>query len=244
MPERDRRLQLGDTVPRVPKRTHRTRQADALPTTGEFLYVQHELPGIDPDEPSSTFDDERARHLQEALAAYHLDSVTLRDLAAQGSDLFQALRSGAAPPEVYELLAALTALLRPLPREQIRSPTDAAAILMVEMGYLDQEQMRVVCLDTKNRVQKIHLVYQGSLNSSMVRVGELFKEPVRLNSAAIILAHNHPSSDPSPSPEDVFVTREIVQAGKLLDCEVLDHLVIGQGRFISMRERGLGFDKP
>src|SRR6185295_10460388 len=113
MPERERRLQLCDPVPRIPKQTRRTRQADAFTTPAEFLYVQRELPGIDADEPSYTFDDERAQRLQEALAAYNLDSVTLRDLAAQGSDLFQALRSGAAPPEVYELLAALTALLRP-----------------------------------------------------------------------------------------------------------------------------------
>ena len=75
----------------------------------------------------------------------------------------------------------------------------------------------------------------------MVRVGEVFKEAIRRNSAALILAHNHPSGDCAPSPDDVLVTREIIQAGKLLDCEVLDHLVIGQGRFVSMRERGLGF---
>jgi DNA repair protein RadC len=84
-------------------------------------------------------------------------------------------------------------------------------------------------------------VYIGSLNASMVRVGELFKEAIRRNSAALIVVHNHPSGDPTPSPEDVLVTREIIAAGKLLDIDVLDHLVIGQGRFVSMRERGLGF---
>ena len=88
---------------------------------------------------------------------------------------------------------------------------------------------------------KIHLVYQGSLNSSLIRVGEVYKEPLRLNSAAIIVAHNHPSGEPAPSPEDVLVTREIVAAGKLLDVECLDHLVIGQGKWLSMREKGLGF---
>jgi len=90
-------------------------------------------------------------------------------------------------------------------------------------------------------LQKIHLVYQGSLNTSMIRVGEIYKEPLRLNSAAIILAHNHPSGEPNPSPEDVLVTREIVQAGKLLDVECLDHLVIGQGKWVSMREKWLGW---
>src|SRR5438270_9334620 len=106
---------------------------------------------------------------------------------------------------------------------------DAAAMFMVDMSSLIQEQMRTLCLDTKNRVQKNHLVYQGSLNVSLIRVGEVFQEPLRLNSAAILLAHNHPSGDPTPSPEDVLVTREIGSAGKLLDIDVLDHLVIGKG---------------
>ncbi len=118
-----------------------------------------------------------------------------------------------------------------------------AALLMVEMSHLDQEQMRVACLNTKNVLQKVHLVYQGSLNASLIRVGEIFKEPVKLNSAAIILAHNHPSGVPEPSPEDVLVTREIEKAGKLFDIEVLDHLVIGQGSYVSLRSRGLGFEK-
>ncbi len=128
-------------------------------------------------------------------------------------------------------------------RVQIKSPADVAHLLMVEMGSLDQEHLRVVLLDTKNRVQKVHTVYIGCLNSSQVRVGEVFKEAIRINSAAIILVHNHPSGEPTPSPEDVLITRQIGEAGKLLDIEVLDHLVIGQGRYVSMRERGLGFPK-
>lgn len=126
-------------------------------------------------------------------------------------------------------------------RPQIRSPTDAAQLMLIEMAHLDQEHLRTLCLDTKNRVQKVQTIYVGSLNSSIVRVGEVFKEALRINSAAIIVVHNHPSGDPTPSPEDVLVTRQIVEAGKLLDVEVLDHLVIGHGRFVSMRERGLGF---
>lgn len=126
-------------------------------------------------------------------------------------------------------------------RMQIRSPADAAQLMLVEMAHLDQEHLRAICLDTKNRIQKVHTIYIGCLNSSMVRVGEVFKEPIRLNSAAIILCHNHPSGEPTPSPQDVMVTRQIVEAGKLLDVDVLDHLVIGQGRYVSMRERGLGF---
>ena len=110
------------------------------------------------------------------------------------------------------------------------------------MSHLDQEHLRTVLLDTKNRIQAISTVYIGSLNASMVRVGEVFKEAVRRNSSALIVVHNHPSGDATPSPEDVLVTREIVQAGKLLDVDVLDHLVIGQGVWVSLRERGLGFD--
>ena len=110
------------------------------------------------------------------------------------------------------------------------------------MSHLDQEQLRTVLLDTKNRIQAINTVYIGSLNMSMVRVGEVFKEAVRRNSSALIVVHNHPSGDATPSPEDVLVTREIVQAGKLLDTDVLDHLIIGHGVWVSLRERGLGFD--
>lgn len=128
-------------------------------------------------------------------------------------------------------------------RYQIKSPTDVAQLMMAEMAHLDQEHLRVVILDTKNRVQKVHTVYIGSLNSAMIRVGEIFKEAVKLNACSIIIVHNHPSSDPTPSPEDVLVTRQIYEAGKLLDVDVLDHLVIGRGRFVSLKERGLGFPK-
>lgn len=128
-----------------------------------------------------------------------------------------------------------------LDRMQLRAPTDVAAFLMVDMGELEQEEFRVILLDTKNRVQKVHTVYVGNVNSSMIRIGEVYREPVRYNSVAIIVAHNHPSGDPTPSPEDVLVTRQIVDAGKLMDIELLDHIVIGSGRYVSLRERGLGF---
>ena len=84
-------------------------------------------------------------------------------------------------------------------------------------------------------------VYHGSLNTSLIRVGEVFRDGIRANAAAIILSHNHPSGDPSPSPEDVAVTRAIVEAGKLLDIQCLDHLILGGTRHVSLKERGLGF---
>ena len=134
-------------------------------------------------------------------------------------------------------------LLVEAPEEKptITSPADAANLLLGEMSLLEQECMRVILLDTRNRVQAIQTIYQGSLNTTMVRVGELFREAVRANCAAIIVAHNHPSGDPSPSPEDVAITKDMVAAGKLLSIEVLDHLVIGHQRFVSLKERGLGF---
>jgi hypothetical protein len=193
------------------------------------------------------FDDEplteemtRLHRLHESLAPY-VDAAYLRQLLIQQCDLREALRSDNPPAEVLALIDTLSALLRPAPREQIRSPRDVVALLMVQMGHLDQEELRTVLLDTKNRVQDIVTVYRGSLNVSMIRVGEVYKPAIKRNSAAIIVAHNHPSSDPTPSPEDVLVTKEIVKAGILLDTECLDHLVIGQGKWVSMRELGLGF---
>jgi DNA repair protein RadC len=129
----------------------------------------------------------------------------------------------------------------PEERPTINSPADAAALVSYEMSALEQEHLRVILLDRRNRVLETVEVYKGSVNSSQVRVGELFKEAVRKNASAIVVIHNHPSGDPTPSPDDVAVTRAIVQAGKLLDVDVLDHLVIGQGKWVSLKERGLGF---
>jgi len=128
-------------------------------------------------------------------------------------------------------------------RPVIHSPEDAADLVQYEMSALDQEQLRVITLNTRNHVLGIRIIYQGSLNSSQVRVGELFRPAIRENAAAMIIVHNHPSGDPSPSPDDVAITKAIISAGKLLDIQVLDHLIIGQGRFISLNRRGLGFSE-
>jgi DNA repair protein RadC len=129
----------------------------------------------------------------------------------------------------------------PEERPAINSPADAAALVQYEMSALEQEHLRVILLDRRNRVMETVEVYKGSVNSSQIRVGEVFKEAIRKNASALIVIHNHPSGDPTPSPDDVAVTRAIVQAGKLLDVEVLDHLVIGHGKWVSLKERGLGF---
>ena len=126
-------------------------------------------------------------------------------------------------------------------RPRITSPADAAALLTPRMAHLEQEALWVLLLDTRNRVLKITEIYKGSLNTSVVRTGEIFRPAIEMAAAAIIVAHNHPSLDPSPSPEDVNVTRQIVKAGKLLDIECLDHIIIGR-TFVSLKERSLGFD--
>lgn len=133
-------------------------------------------------------------------------------------------------------------LTSPDARPQITSPTDAANLLLLEMSGLEQENLRTLLLDTKNRVLASPTVYIGNVNSSIIRVSEVFREAVRQNATALIMAHNHPSGDPTPSPEDIQVTRSVVEAGLLLGIEVLDHLIIGHQKFVSLKERGLGFD--
>lgn len=131
----------------------------------------------------------------------------------------------------------------PEERPTVSSPGDAANLLMSEMMLLDQEHLRLILLDTRNRVLRTPTIYVGSLNTSVVRLSEIFRAAIRENAAALIVAHNHPSGDPSPSPEDISVTRQMVQAGSMLGIDVLDHIIIGRNRFVSLKERGLGFDR-
>jgi DNA repair protein RadC len=126
-------------------------------------------------------------------------------------------------------------------RPTITSPSDAAEIIRHELAMFTEEHFWVLVLNNRNQVVDIDRLYQGSVNSVQIRVGEVFQTAVRLKAKSIIPAHNHPTGDPTPSPDDVAVTRAIIQAGKLLDIDTLDHLVIGQGRWVSMKERGLGF---
>jgi len=154
--------------------------------------------------------------------------------------------NGIGPAKAAEIKAALELgrrLLAAAPEERPRvtSPVDAANLLMSEMMFLEQEHLRLVLLDTRNHVLGTPTVYQGSLNTSVVRIGELFRYALKANAAAFIVVHNHPSGDPAPSPEDVHVTRQLVEAGDLLDIAVLDHIIIGRQRFVSLKERGLGF---
>lgn len=170
---------------------------------------------------------------------------TLEDIArasnAELEDIAGIGKSSAARIRAALELGRRLATTLPHERPSIASPADAANLVMSEMSLLVQEELRVILLDVHSHMQSIYTVYKGNINTTMVRVGELFREAVRANCASIILVHNHPSGDPSPSPEDAAMTRDTVMAGKLLNIEVVDHLIIAGGRFVSLRERGLGF---
>lgn len=153
---------------------------------------------------------------------------------------------GVGPAKVTQIKAALELGRRllvasPGDKPTISSPGDVASLVGSEMSFLIQEEFWVLHLDTRNRVRRVMRLYRGSLNQATVRVGEVFREAVRANAASIIAVHNHPSGDPTPSPQDIALTRALVSAGKLLDIPLLDHVIIGRGRWVSLKERGLGF---
>jgi DNA repair protein RadC len=181
--------------------------------------------------------------ISQALLA-HFDGDIRRLFQAHPAELAKV--KGVSQAIAIRIKAALNLGLRlNLPHEErpsINSPADAATLVAYEMALLEKEHLRTILLDRRNRVLEIVEVYQGSVNSSQVRVGEIFQAAVNRNASALVVIHNHPSGDPTPSPDDVAVTRAIVQAGKLLDIELLDHLVIGQGKWVSLKERGLGFN--
>ncbi len=153
---------------------------------------------------------------------------------------------GVGPAKITQIKAALELgrrLLVAAPQEKpvVQSPADVAHLVGSEMSLLPQEEFWVLHLDTRNRVTRIHRLYRGSLNKATVRVGEVYREAIRDNAASIIAVHNHPSGDPTPSPQDVSLTRLLYEAGQLLEIPLLDHIVIGLGRWVSLKERGLGF---
>ena len=156
---------------------------------------------------------------------------------------------GVGPARAAQLTAAFELGRRlladwPSGRWTIRAPRDLADRLLLQMGRLEREELRVVLLTTRNAVLAVPTVYQGNVSSALVRVGELFRDAIRQHAAAVILVHNHPSGDPTPSPDDLQLTAEAIAAGRLLDVAVLDHLVIGHDAYVSLRDRGVAFDRP
>ena len=130
---------------------------------------------------------------------------------------------------------------RPPERRIIRSPEDVYALLFAEMALLDREQLRVVLLSTRNEVLSVREVYRGNVSSALVRVAEVFSDAVREGCPSIIIVHNHPSGDPTPSAEDAALTKQLIDAGKLLGVEVLDHVVIAREGHKSLKDLKLGF---
>ena len=157
---------------------------------------------------------------------------TVNDLARLHAPELERVK-GMGPARVAALMAAIDFFAQCY-------PSDAASILMSEMGLLEQEELWVMLLDTRNYVLALEKVYKGNVNTSVVRTSEIFREAIRRNAPAIIVAHNHPSR-PDPSPEDISVTRNIIEAGKLLDIDCIDHIVVSRQAYVSMKERGLAF---
>jgi DNA repair protein RadC len=165
-----------------------------------------------------------------------LGRISFADLCAQ---------KHVGPAKAAQILAALelgTRIMSSRPdRKAIRCPEDVYSLLGPEMALLEQEHIRVILLDTRNRVITWKEVYKGNVHSSIVRVAEVFKEAVREGCPSIIVVHNHPSGDPEPSPDDASLTGLLEEAGRLLGIELADHIVIGRNGIVSLRERGLGF---
>lgn len=126
-------------------------------------------------------------------------------------------------------------------RPTITGPADIARLLQAEMELLQQEELRLLTLDTKHHVLANTMLYRGSVNAAGGRVAEVFREAVRRNATAVAVAHNHPSGDPTPSRDDVAFTSALLRAGELIEVDVLDHIVFGRGRYVSMRQQKLGF---
>lgn len=160
-------------------------------------------------------------------------------LALKGDDLLEALRSN------ISLIRELTTLYevprqpeRPEERHVIRCPQDIYELLADEMASLAQEQLRALLLNTKNEVVAQKVIYLGNVNSSIIRPAEVFRPAIIEAAPNIVIAHNHPSGDPTPSFEDIAITRQLMEAGELLCIDLMDHIVIGERRFVSIKESG------
>ena len=126
-------------------------------------------------------------------------------------------------------------------RPIVNPPADAAALVQHEMSLLEQEYLKVIVLNTRNHVLDIVEITHGSVNSSQVRIAEVLRPAVERNAPAIIVVHNHPSSDPTPSPDDIKITQTIREAGKLMDIDLLDHIIIAKDQYTSLKEKRMGF---
>ncbi|MDD4237951.1 MAG: DNA repair protein RadC [Desulfotomaculaceae bacterium] len=172
-----------------------------------------------------------------------LMSKTVRDLSQMtveeietfpGIGRTKAVRLTAA----FELARRLATLL-PEEKPVVKSPNEVAALVMAEMRYLNRENFRILLLSTKNHVIGIETVSVGTLNLSLVHPREVFRNAIKKSANSIIMVHNHPSGDPTPSSDDFSITEQLTKAGAIIGIQVLDHVIIGDGKFISLKERGV-----
>ena len=166
------------------------------------------------------------------LSKYNIKQLSLTNV----SRLTQVHGVGKAKA-VFELALRLETFVEE-PKRKICSPKDVYALMYPKMREQKKEKFITLCLDTKNQVLKEEVVSIGSLNASIVHPREVFKSALMESSASVIMVHNHPSGDPSPSREDIMVTEKIVEGGKLLGIDVLDHIIIGDGRYVSLKDEG------
>jgi DNA repair protein RadC len=190
--------------------------------------------------------------LAEALLAAHAtpdEPTGLRGLAAMPPAALQA-EPGLGPAKAARLVAAVelgrrAAAVQGPGRTAIKGPADAWRLLAPRLEPLDREHFVTILLDAKHQVIDVALVAIGTLNATLVHPREVYKPAVRASAAALVLAHNHPSGDPTPSPEDHALTAQLLAAGEIMGIRVMDHLVIGAGRYVSLREASrLWLDQP
>ena len=168
----------------------------------------------------------------------------LRRLSTENEKQIAEGIKGLGPSKAAKIMAAfeLGRRLSSLPGEdkpRIGSPEDVSLLMMPTMRDLLNEALHVLCLDTKNYVTKQERIFEGSLNASVIHPREVFRFAIREAAAAIILVHNHPSGDPTPSSDDIRATKQIVEAGNYIEIPVLDHIIIGNGIFVSLKEKEL-----
>ncbi|MBQ6502995.1 MAG: DNA repair protein RadC [Flexilinea sp.] len=121
-------------------------------------------------------------------------------------------------------------------RQKINTAEDVWEYLRYEMEPLDHEELRIICLDTRFYVMDEYLLYRGTINTSSIRIAEIFRKPLQLNAACFVMVHNHPSGDPKPSAADLVTTRKVIEVGKAMELPLLDHVIIGAGTYTSLKK--------
>jgi DNA repair protein RadC len=137
--------------------------------------------------------------------------------------------------ELGKRLSATSEDVKPV----IRSPDDVAKLMMADLRYETREHLYALVLDVRNQVRQRRLISTGTLTESLVHPREVFREAIRFSAASLVLVHNHPSGDPEPSPADITTTKRLLEAGKLLGIDILDHVIVGDGKWLSLKQRGL-----